>query len=77
MQWCADAAILAAHDTFGRRGDILVAFFDKFKEYAREISEMTLSDSADLEYTKHKIDTALASVLPEDKFQPWDERYGG
>ena len=77
MQWCADAAILAANEVFHRRGKILVEFHNAFIRYSHEIAQMTLEDAqADksLEYTKYKIDEQLRELLGED-FQPWDERY--
>ena len=77
MQWCADAAILAANEVFQRRGKKLVEFYNAFIRYSHEIAEMTLEDAqADksLEYTKYKIDERLKELLGED-FQPWDERY--
>lgn len=77
MQWCADAAMLAANEVFHRRGKILVEFHNAFIRYAHEIAEMTLEDAqADksLEYTKYKVDEQLRELLGED-FVPWEERY--
>lgn len=77
MQWCADAAILAANEVFQRRGEKLVEFYNAFIRNAHEIAEMTLDDAkADksLEYTKYKIDEQLKDLLGDD-FKPWDERY--
>ena len=77
MQWCADAAILAANEVFQRRGKKLVEFFNAFVRYSHEIAEMTLDDAKGdktLEYTKYKLDERLKELLGED-FQPWDERY--
>lgn len=77
MQWCADAAILAAHDVFQRKGEKLVEFHNKFVKYANEIAEMTLADAKDdktIEYTKGKIDGQLKELLGE-AFQPWEVRY--
>ena len=80
MQWCADAAILAAHEVFNRKGEKLVEFALTMQRYANEISRLTLDDAKDdkdIEYTKAKVDKALKDILPEERFQPWDERYGG
>ena len=77
MQWCADAAILAANEVFQRKGKKLVEFHNAFIKYAHEIAEMTLDDAKgdrDLEYTKAKIDERMQELLGED-FQPWEERY--
>lgn len=77
IQFCADAAILAAHDVFQRKGEKLVEFANTFAQYANEIASMTMDDAKGdktLEYTKAKIDEQLKAVLGE-AFQPWDERY--
>lgn len=77
MQWCADAAILAAHDVFHRKGDILAEFHKKFMEYSQDIAQMTLDDAKDdrhIDYTKGKVDGILKDILG-DNFVPWEERY--
>jgi hypothetical protein len=77
MQWCADAAILAANEVFHRRGPMLVEFHNAFIRIAHEIANMTLDDAKDdktLEYTKYKVDERLKELLGDD-FIPWDERY--
>lgn len=77
MQWCADAAILAANEVFHRRGKMLVEFYNAFIRYSHEIADMTLDDAKGdktLEYTKAKLDGRLKELLGED-FVPWDERY--
>lgn len=79
MQWCADAAILAANEVFHRKGEKLVEFHHKFCEYAEMIADMTCSDfkaDKDIEYTKAKVDAWLEELLGEN-FVPWDERYSG
>lgn len=77
MQWCADAAILAANEVFQRKGEKIVEFHNAFIRYAHEIAEMTMEDAkADksLVYTKAKLDERLEAILGKD-FIPWDERY--
>lgn len=77
MQWCADAAILAAHEVFQRKGEKLVEFHNAFVKYANEIAEMTLADAKDdktIDYTKGKVDGQLKELLG-DKFEPWEVRY--
>lgn len=78
IQWCADAAILAAHEVFQRRGDKIVEFYNAFVKYAHEIAEMTMQDAKDdkhIDYTKGTIDKRLLEILGEEHFQPWEERY--
>ena len=77
IQWCADAAILAANEVFQRRGEKLVEFYNAFVRYAHEIAEMTMTDAKDdkeIAYTKGKLDKQLQELLGED-FIPWEERY--
>ena len=77
MQWCSDAAILAANEVFQRRGDKIVEFHNAFVRFTNEIANMTLEDAKGdktLEYTKSKVDGKLREILGKD-FVPWDERY--
>lgn len=78
IQWCADAALLAANEVFQRKGEKLVEFNKAFVRYANEIAEMTLKDAKDdktIVYTKDKLDARLSELLGDD-FVPWDVRYG-
>lgn len=78
IQWCADAAILAAHEVFQRRGDKIVEFYNAFVKYAHEIAEMTMEDAKDdkhIDYTKGTLDKRLLEILGEEHFKPWEERY--
>ena len=77
IQWCADAAILAANEVFQRKGEKLVEFHNAFVKYAHMIAKMTLDDAKDdksIDYTKGTVDAKLQELLG-DKFQPWEERY--
>lgn len=77
MQWCADAAALAANDVFKRKGKKIVEFLKAMEKYSQEIASTTLEDAKtdkDIEYTKAKVDERLKEILGDD-FQPWDERY--
>ena len=77
IQWCADAAILAANEVFQRKGEKLVEFNNAFAQYATMIAEMTLDDAKgdkSIVYTKEKVDGRLKELIG-DAFIPWDERY--
>ena len=77
VQFCTDAAVIAAHDTFNRRGEKLVEFMANFMELVQEIASMTVEDAKgdkSLEYTKAKVDGVLKDLLGE-AFVPWEERY--
>lgn len=77
MQWCSDAALLAANEVFKRKGEKLAEFNEAFFKYSQLIADMTLDDAKgdkSIEYTKAKIDGQLKELLGES-FVPWDERY--
>lgn len=77
IQWCADAAVLAANDVFKRKGDVIAEFCKKMQEYADEIARVTLEDAKgdkNIEYTISRVDERLEDVLGEH-FRPWEERY--
>lgn len=77
MQWCADAAVLAANEVFQRKGDKVAEFTTKFFEYSQDIAKMTLEDAKSdktIEYTKYRLDERLKEILGEH-FMPWEERY--
>lgn len=77
IQWCADAAILAANEVFQRKGEKLVEFNNTFAQYAKMIAEMTLDDAKgdrSIVYTKEKVDSRLRELLGE-AFVPWEARY--
>lgn len=77
MQWCADAAILAAHEVFQRKGEKLSEFGRAFFKWAQMIAELTINDAKDdrtIDYTKGKVDGMLKDLLGDD-FIPWEERY--
>lgn len=78
IQWCADAAILAAHEVFHRRGDKIDEFYRAFRKWSTQIAQTTLDDAKDdrhIDYTKGKVDKMLFDILGEEHFKPWEERY--
>ena len=77
IQWCADAAVLAANEVFHRKGPTLVEFYNVFVRWAHEIAEMAITDAKDdkdMAFTKGKLDAMLEKLL-EDDFIPYEERY--
>ena len=77
IQWCADAAILAANEVFKRKGPALVEFYNVFVRWAHEIAEMAIADAKDdktMDFTKGKLDALLEKLLGDD-FIPYEERY--
>lgn len=79
IQWCADAAVLAANEVFQRKGEKLTEFLNAFVRYSNEIAEMAIADAKDdksMDFTKGKLDARLQELLGDD-FIPWEKRYGG
>lgn len=78
MQWAWDAAIIAAHTVFHRKGEKMVEFAKELERQTYEIAQMTLDDSVhdkEIWYAKGKVDAKLKEILGEENFAPWDERY--
>lgn len=78
-QMCLDAAMIAANETFQRKGSIIIEFAAKMMSIFEEIAINTVEDAKDdpeFIYTKTKLDERLKSILG-DSYQCWDERYNG
>ena len=78
MQWAWDAAIIAAHRVFHRKGEIMCQFALELEKVTVEIANLTLTDSEQDEemwYAKAKIDGQLKDILGEDQVVPYEERY--
>lgn len=78
LQQCADAALMAADDTF----DVNEYSADKFHTahigYMNEISHMAVvvdKDDKEMQWTKATVDKRLLQIVGKDKFVPWNERY--
>ncbi len=76
-QFVVDAAVLAAHDTFGAGPKRMQEFYACLHSKLMEMSELILEDAKDdkeLVYMKTKLDEALKPLLGQN-FRPYDERY--
>lgn len=76
-QFVVDAAVLAAHETFGAGEKRIADFLDSLYKTLDQIADMALADAKDdktIIYTKDKLDEALKPLLGVN-FQPYDERY--
>ena len=78
--FCADAAAIAAHDTFKRTGDIISEFMERYLDVVQDIAKMAVEDSETvggdfLEYHKTKVDEAVKAALGEKYFLPFNERH--
>lgn len=75
-QMCIDAAFMAAADKFHMGTTRCEAFGQAMVDYLNEIVNTMHDDTDDAQYAKAKIDERLHQICG-DKFQPWEERYGG
>lgn len=79
MQISADAALMAADDTW----DVSPYSAEKFHlahiDYVNAICKLTVEDSKDdpdIVYAKADVDRRLLQIVGKDNFEPWDERHG-
>ena len=80
--FCADAAVIAAHEVFQRRGDIIAEFQESYQTWCQRIAKLVVEDSETqvkdgsyLEYSKTTIDEAVRDALTDNYFLPWDTRH--
>lgn len=79
LQMGQDAAMMAAHEVLGMGPGRAEAFCAAYAEAFNEMARMMCEDQRDdkeFAYAKAKIDGYIESIVGEDKFQPWEERYG-
>ena len=80
MQMAQDAAFITANEVLHLGPTRAKAFGETFCRVVNELAVMIVDDSKDdrsIEYSKHIIDTRLASIVGEANFVPFDQRYGG
>lgn len=79
MQMGQDAAMIAANEVLqmgkGRAESFCVAYREAINEMARMVVD-DAKDDKDFVYAKAKIDDKIRSIVGDDKFSPWEERYG-
>lgn len=79
LQMGQDAAMIAAHDVLqlgpGRAEDFCIAYRDAINDMARRVVDDQMDDP-EFVYAKAKIDEQIKAIVGEDKFQPWEVRYG-
>lgn len=80
--FCADAAVIAAHEVFQRKGDIIAEFQEAYQEWCQRISKAAVEDSETksrdgsyMDYFKTTIDEAVLEALTEKYFLPFDARH--
>lgn len=78
LQQCADAALMAADDTFDVNEYSAEKFHVAHIDYMNKISHMVVVEDAEdpeMEWTKATVDRRLLQIVGKENFAPWDERY--
>ena len=73
-----DAAVFAANDVLGLGSGRAGKFCKSYIEYMNKMAGMNMENSKDdknIEYSRAQIDSRLKSIIGEENFAPWDERY--
>lgn len=78
MQMCQDAAMMAAHDVLqlgpGRAKEFCIAYIEAMNGMARLVYN-DQKDDREFIYAKTKIDQEIRSIVGDENFVPWEERY--
>lgn len=79
LQMGQDAAMISAHESLGMGPGRAEAFCAAYTEAFNEMASMMCEDQkddAEYAYTREKVDRQIRAIVGEDKFQPWEVRYG-
>ena len=77
IQYCKDAAMMAAAELFGMGEKRASEFSEKYDYFLNEISRLIHDDSkadADITYSRAVVDRRLREICGSN-FVEWDERY--
>ena len=79
LQMGLDAATIAANEVLGmgkgRAKDFLTRYIETYNLFARMIAEDS-KDDPDIDWSTAKIDQRIKSIVGDEVFRPWEERYG-
>ena len=79
LQMGLDAATIAANEVLGmgkgRAKDFLTRYIETYNLFARMITEDS-KDDPDIDWSTAKIDQRIKSIVGDEVFRPWEERYG-
>lgn len=79
LQMGLDAATIAANEVLGmgkgRAKEFLTKYIETYNLFARMITEDS-KDDPNIDYSTAKIDQRIKSIVGDEAFQPWEERYG-
>lgn len=80
LQMGLDAATIAANEVLGmgkgRAKDFLTKYIETYNLFARMITEDS-KDDPNIDWSTAKIDQRIKSIVGDEVFRPWEERYGG
>ena len=76
-----DAAIIAAHESFGMGPGRAAAFANAYSEAMEQLADLYVSDCEDnrdkqIDYAKGKRDEIIRKIVGEENFVPFDKTYG-
>lgn len=79
MQMCFDVACITANDVFHMGPGRAELFARTYSNNYANMCKLLMDDEGDpeLTYSTSDIDRRLRSIVGEENFVPWDERYGG
>ena len=80
MQMGVDAAIIAANEVLGMGPGRAQKFANAYIDTVNEMAALFVEDGKDdpeMVYSKKVLDDRIRSILGEDHFVPWNQRYGG
>lgn len=78
LQQSCDAALMAADDVFDVNAYSAEKFLNAHISNVNKIAHMAVvedEDDPDMWWTKDTVDRRLRSIVGEENFVPWDERY--
>lgn len=79
LQLGQDAAMIAAHEVLGLGPGRAEKFSNAYLSAMTEIAEIVLADHKDdkaLVFSKTKVDNKIRSIVGDENFCDWDNRYG-
>lgn len=76
-----DAAIIAAHETFGMGPGRAAAFANAYNDAMHELAELYVSDCEEnrdkqIDFAKGKRDEIIRKIVGDQNFVPFDKTYG-
>ena len=76
-----DAALIAAHESFGMGPGRAAAFANAYSEAMEQLADLYVSDCEDnrdkqIDYAKGKRDEIIRKIVGEQNFVPFDKTYG-